>query len=123
MKIPVALLAPIVLVSFVGVILAANLWELPTQQTQFVESTNKTSEMRVIVDGLFCRGTSNFFIGMLSQAPGLINVNTYVQEHLAVISFDPTKTSVKDIREFIESPIRLQDGRVVQPFRVREVVK
>ena len=123
MKFPVILLAPVVLVSFFGVILAANLWELPTQKSQFVESPDKTSEIRFIVDGLFCRGTSNFFINMLSQAPGLINVNTYVQEHLAVIAYDPTKTSANDIREFIESPIRLEDGRIVQPFRVREVVK
>ena len=78
-------------------------------------------DVRFIVDGLFCRGTSNLFMNMLSQAPGLTNVNTYVQEHMAVITFDPSKTSVANIHEFIESQIRLQDGRIIQPFKVREV--
>ncbi len=121
MKIPAVLLAPAVLVSFFGVILAADLWELPTQQSRIAEASAKTSEIQVIVDGLVCRGKSNFFLSMLSQAPGLVSVDTYVQEHRAVIVFDPTKTSVTRIQQVIETPVRLSDGRIVQPFSVREV--
>jgi hypothetical protein len=121
MKIPSLLLAPVVIVSFFGVIVAANLWELPTQQSKFEEASANTGEIEIIVNGLFCRGTSNFFISMLSGAPGLVTVETYVQEHRAVIVFDPTKISVPQIRQIIESPVRLRDGRIVQPFQVREV--
>ena len=75
----------------------------------------------MIVDGLRCRGTSNFFLGKLSDVDGLISVNTYVQEHRAVIVFDPARISVEEIRGIIEAPVRLRNGRIVQPFTVREV--
>jgi hypothetical protein len=123
MKIPALLLAPVVVVSFFGVILAANLWELPTQRSQIAEASTKTTEIHVIVDGLFCRGKSNFLVNMLSKAPGLVSVDTYVQEQRAVIVFDPTKISVNEIEQIIETPFRLTDGRIVQPFSVREVRK
>jgi hypothetical protein len=121
MKFPAVLLAPAVLVSFLAVILAANAWELPTQASKFVESTEKTRRIQVIIDGLFCRGKSNFLLNMLSQSQGLVSVNTYVQEQRAVIVFDPAKTSVAQIRQTIETQFRLDDGRIVQPFKVREV--
>ncbi|MFC1835243.1 hypothetical protein ACFL2Q_10990 [Thermodesulfobacteriota bacterium] len=60
---------------------------------------------------------------MLSQAPGLVSVDTYVQEHRAVILFDPTKISVTQIQQIIETRFRLTDGRIVQPFSVRWVKK
>ena len=121
MKIPAFLLAPAVVVSFFGVIFAANHWELPTQQSKIAEASAKTTEINVIVDGLFCRGKSNFLVNMLSQAPGLVSVETYVQEQRAVITFDPTKISVTQIQEIIETRFRLNYGRIVQPFSVREV--
>jgi len=121
MKVPTALLAPIVLVSFLAVIIAANAWELPTQTSEFSQTSAKTQEVQVIVDGLFCRGKSNFLVRMLSESPGLITVNTYVQEQRAVIVFDPSKISVHQIQQVIETQFRLEDGRIVQPFRVREV--
>jgi hypothetical protein len=121
MKIPLGWLAPLVLVSFIGIVLAANLWELPTQQHQFGETSAKTQEIRMIVDGLRCRGTSNFFLSKLSDVEGLISVNTYVQEHRAVIVFDPSRISVEEIRGMIEAPVRLRTGRIVRPFTVQEV--
>ena len=121
MKIPAALLAPVVLVSFIGVILVVNVWELPTQQQRFGDTAAHAQSIQMIVDGLRCRGTSNFFMGKLSSADGLISVNTYVQEHRADIVFDPALISVEGIRQIIESPVRLRDGRIVQPFTVREV--
>lgn len=121
MKIPSALPAPVVLVSFLAVILAANTWELPTQKSEFAETSGKTNQVQLIVDGLFCRGKSNFLLNMLSESPGLISVNTYVQEQRAVIVFDPSKISVPRIRQIIETQFRLDDGRIVQPFSVREV--
>ena len=121
MKIPAGWLAPVVLVSFIGVILAANIWELPTQQFQFEQSTRTTRSIEVIVDGLRCRGTSNFFMSKLSGTAGLISVNTYVQEYRAIIVFDPSKITVKDIQQIIEAPVRLRNGRIVKPFTVREL--
>ena len=121
MKIPPLLLAPAVVISFFGVILAASLREVPTQQSRITETSGKTKEVSVIVDGLFCRGKSIFFTNMLSQAPGLVSVDTYVQEQRAVIVFDPRIITVAQIQQIIETPFRLDDGSVVQPFAVREV--
>jgi len=121
MKIPAALLAPAVLVSFLAVILVANAWELPTQKSTFTENSDKTQQVELILDGLFCRGKSSFLVKMLSESPGLISVNTYVQDQRAVVVFDPSKTSVDQIQQIIETQFRLDDGRIVQPFKVYEV--
>lgn len=121
MKIQAGWLTPVVLVSFIGIILIANVWELPTQQQQFGEAAANTHTIQMIVDGLRCRGTSNFFMNRLSDVDGLISVNTYVQEHRAALVFDPTRISVEEIRRIIEAPVRLKNGRIVQPFSVREI--
>ena len=121
MKIPVIWLAPIVILSFIGVILAANLWELPTQQHQFGEFAAETRNVEMIVDGLRCRGTSTFFLNKLSGVDGLVSVNTFVQEHRAAIVYDPSTISAREIQKIIEAPVRLRNGRVVKPFIVREV--
>ena len=121
MKIPAVWLAPMVILSFIGVILAANLWELPTQQHQFGESSGDTRDVEMIVDGLHCRGTSSFFLNTLSGVEGLVSVNTFVQEHRASIVYDPSIISVGEIQKLIEAPVRLKDGRVVKPFTVHEV--
>lgn len=123
MKIPTGWLTPMVLISFIGVIFAANLWELPTQQHQFGGASTNTRNIEMIVDGLRCRGTSNFFMSKLTGKGGLISVNTYVQEHRAVIVFDPTRISVEEIRQIIEAPVRLRDDRIVKPFTVREMLE
>ena len=119
MKIPAALLAPVVLVTFAAVILAANAWELPTQKNEFAVTADGARQVQFLVDGLFCRGKSNFFVNMLAESHGLISVNTYVQEQRAVIVFDPSKISEPEIRQIIETQFQLDDGRIVQPFKVR----
>lgn len=123
MKIHTGWLAPLVLATFLGVVLAANMWELPTQQHRFNEGSSVTGRVEMIVDGLRCRGTSNFFVNQLSEVPGIVSVDTYVQEHRAVIVFNPENISVDGIRQKIEAPVRLQNGQVVKPFTVLEVLK
>ena len=54
MRIRTGWLAPLVLVTFLGVVLAANMWELPTQQHQFSKDSSATSQVEMIVDGLRC---------------------------------------------------------------------
>jgi len=105
------------------VILAANMWELPTQQHQFSKNSSAANQVEMIVDGLRCRGTSTFFVNKLSETDGIVSVDTYVQEHRAVITFNPEQMSVEGIRQTIEAPVRLQNGQVVKPFTVREVLK
>ena len=121
MKIPSFLLAPLVLVIFFGTILIGRTWELPTMGQTFADSSGEPKTVQMIVDGLRCRGTSNFFIKKIEKEPGLLSVSTFVQEHRAEIRYDPLRIDVESIRRIIEEPVRLQDGRLVKAFKVVEI--
>ncbi|MBI4720573.1 MAG: cation transporter [Chitinivibrionia bacterium] len=120
MRIKPALLPPLVVVLFFAAIVAGRGWELPTMQHQF-SSSSHSKQVTMIVDGLRCRGTSDFFVKRLETVPGLVSVGTFVQEHRAEIAYDPDAITVQRIREIIEAPLQLEDGRMVQPFKVQDV--
>lgn len=111
-------LAPIVVVFFFGIILLGNAWELPSMQRKFAETDGPTLTVNMIVKGLRCRGTSNFFMKIVGQVPGVISVSTYVQEHRATIKYDPSKVNLHEISQIVEQPVQLRDGRVIFPFEV-----
>ncbi len=121
MKIHSFLLAPLVGVVFLGVILVGNSWELPSMQKQFGESSGGIESVDIFVDGLRCRGTSNVFMKIVGEVPGVISVSTFVQEHRAAIKYDPSQIDPEGIAEVIEKPIRLRDGRMMRPFQVSEI--
>ena len=120
MKIPSNLLAPLVAAFFFAVILVGNAWELPTMQQEFSESGGQVRTVNLIVEGLRCRGTSNFFMKKVSGTPGIVSVTTYVQEHRAQIEYDPAQIDTAGITEIVEKPVALRDGRIIRPFTVLE---
>lgn len=122
MKIHSSLIAPVVIVAFLGTILIGNAWELPSMQKQISESSDQVQTVNMIVDGLRCRGTSNFFIKVVGEVPGIVSVTTYVQEHRAAIEYDPSQIDPEGIVRSVEKPIRLSDGSLVAPFKVLEIV-
>ena len=122
MRIPTALLAPLVIALFFGIMLAGDLWELPSMKHQFAESAGGEETVEMIVRGLQCRGTSNFFIKMIGETPGILSATTYVQEYRAVIKYDPSQIDVDGIKHTIEKPVRLRDGRTLRPFKVLEIL-
>ena len=121
MKIHSALLAPLVIIAFFGVILIGKGWELPSMQKEFAVSSGGSAKTEMIVQGLRCRGTSNFFVKLAGQIPGVTSVSTYVQEHRAVIHYDPKTTDPKTIAQRIEKPVSLESGKVVAPFKVQKI--
>lgn len=123
MKVHPVLLPPMVVAAFFATILGGQLWELPTMQHEFSTIQSEGREVAMIVDGLHCRGTSNYFVSRLEDTPGLLGVATYVQEHRAVIQYDPEVISVEEIREIIEDFVFLPDGRMVRPFGVTEILE
>ena len=123
MKIKPILLAPLVVILFVSAILIANMWELPSMQHEFAEAKGESQEVQVIVEGLRCRGTSNFFVSMIKDVPGILGVSTYVQEKRAVIDYDISQINLDEIKKAIESPVQLQDGRIVTPFKILEILE
>jgi hypothetical protein len=120
MRLPPVVLPPLVIILFFAAVVVGQRWELPTMQHQF-SSSSRSEHVTMIVDGLRCRGTSDFFVKRLQPVPGLLSVGTYVQEHRAEITYDPGSISIERIREIIEEPLRLQDGRMVRPFQVQDV--
>ncbi len=114
-------LAPFVFISFLGIMLIANAWELPSMQKEFAENVGEVRTLNMIVRGLNCSGTSNFLISIIGQVPGVVSVTTYVQEHRAIIEYRPSQVDPDDISRAIERPIRLRDKRIVYPFRVLEI--
>ena len=123
MRIHPALLPPVVALLFLGSILAARSWELPTMQHRFSDAGSRGRNVQMVVEGLRCRGTSSFFVQRLEQVPGLLAVGTYVQEHRATITYDPSLITPQRIQEIIEEPIMQPDGMIVRPFRVSKILE
>jgi hypothetical protein len=121
MRVPSLLLAPLVVLTFSGAILIGQTWELPTMGQEFGAAASEEHRVEMIVQGLRCRGTSNFFMQQLANVPGLLSVSTFVQEHRAEIKFDPSQIDIVGIQRVIEAPVFLADGRIVQPFEVVEI--
>ena len=121
MKIHSALLAPVVGVVFLGVILMGSAWELPSMQKQFGKSAEREKSVEMIVNGLRCRGTSNFFMKVVGEIPGVVSVSTYVQEHRASIKYDPSQINPDEIAEIINEPVNMRNGRTAKPFQVTEI--
>lgn len=120
MKIKPILLPPLVVLLFFAAIAIGKSWELPTMQFTFAEAA-ASEDVTMIVTGLKCRGTSNYFVKRVKEAPGLLSVTTFVQEHRAVLHYDPSKIDAAQLKEIIEAPATLKDGRVVYPFTVDEI--
>ncbi len=114
-------LAPFVIISFLGIMLLGNAWELPSMKKEFAENVGEVRTLNMIVNGLKCRATSNFMIRRIGQIPGVVSVTTYVQEHRAIIEYKPSQIDPDDISRAIERPIRLRDKRIVYPFKVLEI--
>lgn len=121
MKVHASFLAPLVLFAFLGIVLAGAAWELPTMQKEFATDVGEGTSVSMIVRGLRCRGTSNFFMEVVERIPGVLSVTTFVQEHRAEIEYNPDQTDPEAIARAIEVPVRLHDGRVVEPFKVTEI--
>ncbi len=122
MKIHPFLLAPTVGVVFLGVIFIGSAWELPSMKKDFGLPAQQEKTVEMIVDGLHCRGTSNFFMSVVEKVPGVLSVSTFVQEHRASIAYDPTKIDPEGIAEAVEKPVRLRNGRTAQPFQVTKIL-
>ncbi len=121
MKIPSVALAPIVALFFAGAIMIANTWQLPSTEHIFTIPSGKTVKLEMIVEGVKCRGTANFFSELMSRTKGVSSVTTFVQEHRVIIEYDQTMISEEEIIATIDNPALLPDGGKVDAFFVLEV--
>lgn len=96
-----------------------------TQPTTRVEmgaaATATTATVSCVVEGLKCKGTAGFFGKRYEGRRGIGAIETFASEHVAVITYDPQAVTPQEIREIMEAPVRLADGREVRPFRCIEM--
>jgi len=121
MKLHSSLLAPLVVAAFLGIIVIGGAWELPSMQKEFSETSGRIQTVNMIVKGLRCRGTSNFFMKAVGEIPGVVSVSTFVQEHRAQIKYDPSQIDPEGLARMVEKPVKLPNGRMVAPFKVLEI--
>ncbi len=123
MRIPTWSVPPLIVCCFFAVIAVGKTWELPTMTHEFASTApaGEEKEVQMIVEGLRCRGTSNFLVARLQSMPGIRGVETFVQEHRAIILFDAGILTVDQIRQKIEEPYRDEDGSEFTVFTVAEV--
>lgn len=123
MKVPLGFFSPVIGVLFLSTIFISQNWELPTLSHKFsdADSGSESRKVEMVVQGLHCRGTANFFVRKIGETPGLLSLTTFVQKHSAQIEYDPTLIGIEEIRREIEEPVRLRDGRMARPFKVVEI--
>lgn len=110
----------------IGVLIAAafattNAYRVPTLEHTFPggrPAVVKTVEF--VVEGVRCRGTSNFFAQKIGKVPGVVAVTTYTRGNLAIVEYDPMLTGPAEIRAAYESPDAI-DGMEYEVFRTRSV--
>lgn len=92
-----------------------------TQPTAQIGSRSGGGEKLVCtVQGLKCKGTSNFFLKLYEGVPGITAIETFASEHKAVFTYDPHLISPDRIEETMEAPVPLRDGSRMQVFRCVE---
>ncbi len=115
MKIPRIALPVLVAAALFGGYFLRSAFTQPTAQASFVPGGS--AELVCTVDGLKCKGTSNFFLKLYEGAPGISSIETFATEHKAVFRYDPAVITPERIQEIMEAAVPLRDGSHLQVFR------
>jgi NapH/MauN family ferredoxin-type protein len=96
---------PVIAAIFFGVRLAEPL-TLPTATAAFFEpAPGQKAQVTFTVDGVKCRGTSNFFIQRASGFPGVAGVEAYAGTHRVEIVYDRGRITPEALRDSINAPV------------------
>mgnify|MGYP001074498391 CR=1 FL=1 len=112
--IPVAI-ALVIVLAFA----TTNAYRVPTADMDFTDGKDRPASVEKVVfevSGLKCRGTANLFAGQIADVPGVLSFVAYARTHTAVIEYDPSLTSVSDIRAAFEKPIE-SEGEFYEVFK------
>ncbi|MBL7190895.1 hypothetical protein ISS30_04305 [bacterium] len=88
----------------------------PTSNVSF-DSEGGGKKLECLVEGVKCKGTASFFTSLYKNTEGIISIETYATEHLAVFTYNPQLITTQRIIEVMETPILLQDGSRRQVFK------
>ena len=79
------------------------------------------SSVELIVQGVKCRGTANFFISRYNAIPGITNITAYASDKKVVIDFNDKIINLDKIKEIAEAPIQGQDGHPINFFKILKI--
>lgn len=116
MKLPKILIPILVIAALFGGYFLRNTFTQPTVVMTSGDGSGQRLEW--IVDGVKCRGTSDFFISLFNGVEGINGITTYASEHKVVFAYDPDKITPAQIREIIEQDILFNDGSRARVFTV-----
>ena len=74
------------------------------------------AKLECVVDGVKCKGTAGFFTSLYKDVPGINGIETFATEQRAIFTYDPGVITPERIKEIMEAPVPLRDGRLVQVF-------
>ncbi len=105
-KIPKILIPVLLVVIIVLVVKFSSLLALPSAEYYSTAPASSSSIVTVemIVKGVKCRGTSEFFIDRIKDTGGIISIKTYAGLNKCVITYNPDQTSPERLKELIEAP-------------------
>lgn len=89
-------------------------FNLPAAQLSFAdaasvdESQVRTAEM--IVQGVKCKGTANFFLARYEGEEGILDLEAYAADHKVIVTYDASKIGTDRIQEIGNAPVEMNDG-------------
>jgi hypothetical protein len=99
---------PVLVVAFAGAgLFSSRFLAVPTLTRTFVQSAPALSSARTsvfLVDGLKCRDTAEKALSHLEGVAGVLGAAAYASRNEARVTFDPSVTDPRAIREAFEGP-------------------
>jgi len=116
MKLPKLLLPILVIVALFSGYFLRSAFTQPTAVMTVGDGSGERLEY--IVDGVKCKGTSDFFISLFDGVEGVNGITTYASDHKVVFAYDPELITPEEIREIIEQDVLFNDGTRARVFTV-----
>jgi polyferredoxin len=98
---------PVFVVGLTATGIAGAQWiAIPSYTKQWIaQAPPSAQEIRLIVDGLRCVDTARAVAQQLRDLDGVVEFVGYASRRMAVVTYDPTRTTQTRIREAIEAPV------------------
>lgn len=125
MKLPTLYVPAAIVVFAVLCVPLREVFNYPAATVTFAGSeTADAAEVRtaeMIVQGVKCKGTANFFLMRYQHQEGILGLEAYAADHKVVVTYDAGKIDAERIREIGEAPVLTQDGQLQRFFVVEEL--
>jgi hypothetical protein len=125
MRLP-GIIIPIVLVVFAALTVPLKaVFNSPSAQISVADGaevdTQNLRRVDMVVTGVKCQGTANYFLSLFNDRDGIVEMSAYAADHRVVITYDPERISIDEMREIAEAPVLGRDGNHYELFKVEKV--